>query len=132
MSKNDRWFYIWCLLVGAILSVSILPPGSWIYRSIAGYDSNRWLHFLAYASAATIPVAAWRRRRSIWFALFPVAVSIVFEALQAGIPGPIVRTQNVPADLFGAAAGILLGLNIRVMRTSAKSHEGVRSDVSRS
>jgi hypothetical protein len=44
----------------------------------------------------------------------------------------MVRTQNVPANLFGIAAGVLLGLNIRMMRNSEKSIDNVRSDSSRS
>jgi hypothetical protein len=44
----------------------------------------------------------------------------------------MVRPQNASADLFGIAAGILLGLNIRMMRNSAKSFENASSDSSRS
>jgi len=131
MSKCGRLFYLWCVLVGGILLVSILPAGSWIYRSIAGFDSNRWVHFLAYALAASIPVAAWKRRKNILLSLIPVLMSTALEAVQAAISEPIVRTQNVPADLFGIAAGILLGLNIRTMHKTAKSTVGVDSDASR-
>jgi len=131
MSKNGRLFYLWCVFIGGILLVSILPASSWIYRSIAGFDSNRWVHFLAYALAASIPVAAWKRRKNILLSLIPVLMSTALEAVQAAISEPIVRTQNVPADLFGIAAGILLGLNIRTMRKTAKSPVSLNSDASR-
>jgi len=132
MPKRNQLFYPWCVLVAGILTISILPAGSWIYQFIAGYYSDRWVHFVAYASAATVPVAVGRYRKKILLSFVPVAVSIVFEAFRAGTLGPHMRTQNVPADLFGLAAGILLGLNIRVMRNSAKSKDNVTSNASNS
>ena len=53
-------------------------------------------------------------------ASFAIAVlGIAFELLHAFIQGRAVSLQNVLADLFGVACGILLGMNIRVMRKSA-------------
>ena len=132
MPKNNRLFYLWCVLVGAIITISVLPASGWIYQSIADYNSSRWVHFLTFASAAAIPVSAWKHRKNILFSFIPLLVSIALEALRAGMPGPIFRTQNVPADLFGIAAGFLLGLNIRTMHNSAKAPGSVRFDPSRS
>jgi VanZ family protein len=101
-------------------------------HSFAAYDSSRWAHFFAYVLVAAIPVAAWRYRRDVAFCLIPVILSIAFESLQTHIPGSVIRMQNISADLFGTAAGILLGLNIRMMRNSAKSPDDVNSDPSRS
>lgn len=50
----------------------------------------------------------------------PLIMSIMLESLQAGLPIPVPRTQTIPADLFGVAAGILLGLNIRTIRNAAR------------
>ena len=132
MLTNNRLFYLWCVLTGGVILISVLPGSSLIDHFLAAYDSNRWAHFLAYASVATIPVTAWKSRTSILFSLIPALVSIALELWQSHMPGPMVRMQNVPADLFGIAAGVLLGLNIRMMRNSEKSIDNVRSDSSRS
>jgi hypothetical protein len=123
MLTNNRLFYLWCVLTVGIVLISILPGSSWIYHFLAAYDSNRWAHFLAYGAVAAIPVAAWKRKASILLSLIPAIISIVLGSWQAHNPVLMVRTQNVPADLFGIAAGVLLGLNIRVMRNSEKPVE---------
>jgi zinc transporter ZupT len=56
----------------------------------------------------------------------------VLESLQAFVPGLFARPQILLADLFGVAAGILLGLNIRVMFNSAKSPDNLGTAPSRS
>ena len=132
MLTNNRLFYLWCVLTGGVILISVFPGGSLIDHFLAAYDSNRWAHFLAYAPVATIPVAVWKSRTRILCGLIPALVNIALELWQSHMPGPMVRTQNVPADLFGIAAGVLLGLNIRMMRNSEKSIDNVRSDSSRS
>jgi hypothetical protein len=67
-----------------------------------------------------LPVGTWQRRESIFLSFVPPILSIVLEALQAGFPLSLLRTQTVPADLFGIAAGMLLGLNIRTIRNAAR------------
>jgi hypothetical protein len=129
---NDRLFYPWCFLAGVIFLVSILSSGSPVYHLIATVDSNRWIHFFAYASMATIPVAVWKGKTNVLLSFIPAIMSIVLELLQDHFGGPFIRTQNVSADLFGIAAGVLLGLNIRVMRNPAKSLNSVSSTPSRS
>jgi VanZ family protein len=53
-------------------------------------------------------------------ASFAIAVlGIAFELLHAFIQGRTISPENVLADLFGVVCGILLGMNIRVMRNSA-------------
>jgi zinc transporter ZupT len=48
---------------------------------------------------------------------------ILLETVETLIPGSIARPQNVLANLFGVGAGILLGINLRMMRTAAKSEK---------
>ncbi len=132
MFTQHRLVYLWCALVGAALAISILPPNNWIYRFIAPYESNRWVDFLSYTLIVAIPVAAWTRRRDMLFSLVPIIVGVVFEFLQAHSPEPLVRTQDISADSFGIAAGILLGLNIRVMLSSKRPFSKVSSDPSAS
>jgi hypothetical protein len=131
MMTKRRLFYLWCLLVAAIFLASLLPGSSRIYRVIAGCDSNRWVHFLAYALAAAIPVAAWRRTGTVLLSFLVAVMSVVLELLHAHGSGPFPRAQNIAADLFGAAAGILLGLNLRMMRNSGRSLNNVSSASSR-
>ena len=120
MLTNTRLRYLWCVLTGAILLMPILPGNSLIYQAVIAFNANRWVHFVVYTTVAVIPVVAWRRRTSVLFSLAIVVVGIPIELLQAHMPGLIGRPQNVFADMFGFGAGILLGLNIRMMRTSAK------------
>ena len=121
MLTNTRLRYIWCVLAGGILLYSLLPGSSRIYHLIATYDSNRWVHFLVYSAVAAIPVAACRRRTKLILALVIAALCIALEILQVYVSRPIVRPQHAIADLFGVAAGILLGSNIRMLYSSAKS-----------
>jgi hypothetical protein len=132
MLRKNRLVYLWCLSLGGILSTSILRGSSWYFHSIAAIDSSRWAHFLVYALVSTIPVAAWRYRRDVAFCLVPVLMSVALESLQAHTPGPVAHIHNVSADIFGIAAGILLGLNLHIMHNSAKSSDNVHSIPSRS
>jgi zinc transporter ZupT len=112
--------------------MSILPVSSSIYKVVVAYDANRWIHFLVYAAVASLPAAAWKRRSSKLLAMAIIGLCIAVEPLRTLIPGPIVRPQNALADLFGVVAGILLALNLRRMRTSAKSDNNASPDPSRS
>jgi len=55
MLRKDRHLYFWSMLVCGIALIAILPDASWIYSSIAAYDSSRWAHFLEYAIVTAIP-----------------------------------------------------------------------------
>jgi hypothetical protein len=132
MSTNTRLCYLWCVLTSGLFFISVLPGGSWTYKALSIYDSNRWLHFLACATVAAIPVAAWRLRTNLLLSLVIGSLGIVPELLQQVLPGAISRPRNILADLFGVAAGVLLGLNIRVMHNSARSPNNVSANPSRS
>jgi hypothetical protein len=132
MLTENRLFYVWCVLVGGIFLASILPGDSSVYQFISVYDTNRWVHFLGYASIAAIPVAKWKPRARVLLSLLPALISIALEVLQTHDSAPVSFLQNVPADFFGLAAGILLGMNLRVMHNSAKSLSDVSSNPSSS
>jgi hypothetical protein len=131
MLTKNRFFYFWCALTGGLILITVLPGSAQLHDFVSGYDSNRWAHFLVFAAVATIPVARWRRSTNILLSLIPAFLIVALESLRAYIPGPMVRTQNIPAGLFGIAAGILLGLNIRTMRASATSLENSGASPSR-
>ena len=132
MLTKMRLRYFWYVLIFGILLMSILPGSSSIYPVVAAYDTNRWIHFLVYATVASLPTVAWKRRMSLLLPMAVIGLCIALEPLRTLIPGPIVRPQNVLADLFGVVAGILLGLNLRRMRTSANSDNNAIPDPSRS
>jgi hypothetical protein len=116
----NRLLYLWCLVIGGIISVSILHSSRPLYQHLAIYGSNRWVHFVAYALILTIPIGVWQRKSSMFFSFIPAFIGITLELFRAGYPWSAEIAQTIPADLFGVAAGILLGLNIRTMRHSSK------------
>ncbi|MDR3573729.1 MAG: hypothetical protein P4L50_07705 [Anaerolineaceae bacterium] len=120
MLRSNRLVYLWCALIGGIALSAILPTNSQIYKSFADYDSNRWCHFLAYTSVVAMPFVLRKRKQGFLLFFVPPVFCIVLEMLHAYIPGLADRVQNTQADLFGAAAGVLLGLNLRVMRNATK------------
>jgi hypothetical protein len=132
MFKNNRLVYLWYFLIGGVFLISILRSSTWNYHLIASFDPSRWAHFLAYAMVTAIPVAAWKFRRDVAFCLIPVMVSIALEFMQAHTPEPIAHIHNVSADMYGAVAGILLGLNFRLMRNAAELRENGSADLPRS
>jgi Zn-dependent protease with chaperone function len=132
MFTNIRLFFLWCVLIGGILFISILPGNSSIYPFVAAYDANRWIHFLIYATVASLPTAAWKGKVKILLPMAVIGLCIALEPLLTLIPNPIVRPRNVLADVFGVSAGILLGLNLRRLRTSARSGNHPIPDPSRS
>jgi putative effector of murein hydrolase len=106
----------WCSLLGAVLILSNLPAEGWPYEGITYYASNHWFHFLLYAAIVAIPVTMWKRKYRFMLSLVAVLLVIALGSLQTFIPGHRNRSQNAMPDLFGVAAGVLLGLNLRMMR----------------
>ena len=132
MSNKRRLRYLWCTLMGGLVFISILPESGWMCQIVGGHDLNRWVHFLAYGTMVAVPFIVWRSRTDIWLPLILVATGIALEFLQRLIPGSNVQVQNALADLFGVAAGILLGLNLRAMRASPRPANKLDSNRSRS
>ena len=120
MMTSTRLRYLWCVLTGGMLCNSLFSGTSSIPQGIAAYGSNRWVHFLLYMAVVTIPVIAWRRRGTVLFFFGIAVIGSAIDAVQVFMPAFRGRPQFAIADLFGIAAGILLGLNIRMMRRSAK------------
>ncbi len=115
MSRNTLRA-VWCALLGAALVVINLPGEGWPYAAITEYATNHWVHFLVYAVIVAIPVTIWRRKYRFMLSLVAVLLVIALGSLQTFIPGHQNRSQNAMPDLFGVAAGVLLGLNLRMMR----------------
>jgi hypothetical protein len=124
---NNRLFRIWCLLICGVFFFEALPGPNGIYVSVAVFDKNRWLHFLVYMAIVAIPFASWRNRVDVLLSLIPPFLTYALEYVQSTVYGPQIRYRNLSADLFGIAAGILLGLNLRVLRSSTNRLEDTRS-----
>ena len=107
---------LWPSLLGAALILSNLPTTGWPFQAITPYASNHWFHFLLYTVIVAIPVTIWKRKYRFMLSLVAVLLVIALGSLQTFIPGHQNRSQNAMPDLFGVAAGVLLGLNLRMIR----------------
>ena len=132
MLTKKNLFVLWCVVIFVILWIAVLPNDSPIHHFAVQYDSNRWLRFCAYAAIVAIPFSSWRTRSAIAFSLLPALTGMTLELWQMHIHGILERPNNVTPDLFGIAAGVLLGLNFRVMRKPGRHSidEGIRSSES--
>jgi hypothetical protein len=119
MLTKKRLFAVWCVLICAIVWIAFLPIDSSIHHFAVQYDSNRWLRFLVYASISAIPVSSWKHRATIVASLAVPGLGMCIELWQAHVQASTGRSISITPDLFGVAAGVLFGLNIRVMRKSA-------------
>lgn len=117
MNNRLRLSCMWCVLAGGILLMSVLPGRNWFYQILAPYYANDWARFFVYAAAASIPCVAWHKKRRVLYCLAIISFGVVFEFLRAtaGLGG---QPDVVFSDLFGIAAGILFGLNLRLMSVS--------------
>jgi putative effector of murein hydrolase len=116
MSSRNLLRIFWCSLLGAALVFSNLPANGSPYEEINVYVCNHWFHFLLYAAIVAIPVTMWKRKYRFMLSLVAVLLVIALGSMQTFIPGHLNRSQNAMPDLFGVAAGVLLGLNLRMIR----------------
>lgn len=126
MFHDKRVSYLWGVLAAAVLVASIIPPAIWIDQMIGNSDIGRWVHFLSYAAIIVIPFAGCRKRKGVVLALLVIMGGIILQSLEMLIPGWLPRPQNIVANMFGVGAGILLGVNLRMMRSQAKPDRSLR------
>lgn len=120
-----RWFYLWCILVFLILVVPILHYGHVESGALHPIDSSRWIHFLIYAAAVALPVGVWPRGPQMFLSMVPIFVAIAIDCSASDPILAAIRPQMIPAEMFGVGAGILFGLNLRVMR---KARDPLRAE----
>jgi hypothetical protein len=124
---NRRLQLYWWLLTGTI-AVASLVPHDYLPNSILGSDLNwPWIHFLVYLAVAILPVLAWRLRSGLAICLGMAGASVGLEILRGLVLYRSIRVQDIVVNLLGVAAGSLLGLNIRTLRsrTSPADSPGV-------
>jgi hypothetical protein len=119
---NRLWLRcVWASLVAGALLISIL--GNVLFTSS---PANRWLHFLVYALITSIPCAIWRTKGAVVFSLAIVGC-IAMSGTAIAIPNwHGVRAESTVSDFFGIAAGVLLGVNLRLSRNALE--KGVAAD----
>jgi hypothetical protein len=112
---NRLWLRcVWALLVAGALLISFL--GNVLFTSS---PANRWLHFLVYAAVTSIPCAVWRGKGAVVFSLAIVACCVMSGAAIAIGNWHGVRAESSVSDFFGIAAGVLLGMNLRLSRNAS-------------
>lgn len=132
MPTNKLLRYFWYLLAAGIVCMSIFSGSNWMAKAAVGYNLTRWVHFLAYVTLVAIPVVAWRKGIGLLFPLIIGMTGFAVELLQTFRPGSSFRPQNAIADAFGICAGILLGLNLRMMRIATGPANKLDTDQSHS
>lgn len=128
MNNHLRLRYVWAVLAAGVLFFSALSGASWLGQVTVPYCPSRWIHFLVYAAVTSIPCTAWCKKRSVLFCLSVVAFSAVCELLLAIAGRPARGLENAVSDFFGIAAGVLLGLNLRLSRSSAGMVSGMSQE----
>ncbi len=129
MQINSLLRYLWFALMVGILCMLILRGSSHASQVVVAYDSSRWGHFLLYGMVVAIPFAVIRKRTGLWLPLSIVLATIVAEFAQTLVQTSSARAATVLPEMFGLGAGILLGLNLRKIRTPARSEaELIRED----
>lgn len=113
---SKSWLrYVWCGFVGGVIVLSAFPGRGWMHIATISFGSSRWGHFLVYLVIAVVPIIYWRLRVGILVCFAIAFLGFSTEMLRGLTPSLIGRPENALADIFGVTAGILLGINIRMM-----------------
>lgn len=121
-----RWLFLGLIVLLPIVAV-MLPPSTmtwlrsdyvWLGRPLLYLDaySTAWFDLthivlfggITWCLACLWPRAAWWRS-----ALLMLALGIVTEVLQYGVPGRTPRLSDLADDLLGVGVGLLLAFPIR-------------------
>jgi hypothetical protein len=113
---------IWILLIGTIVSASLLKWGG-VYTNLRSfYFDHGWAHFLVYAMAATLCMFAWKHKTAFVLAVGLFILSVGLQLLHWLIFRNAIDYFGIVVNLFGIIAGVLLGLNILVLRSRTKNN----------
>jgi hypothetical protein len=110
----------WLVFIGVIALGCLLPRASLHDPFLRAYVDSGWVHFLAYAAAATLSLLAWTRRTGIVLSFGLVISSVCLQILRAQASGQVIDYYGTVINILGITAGILLGLNILTLRSRAK------------
>ena len=107
----------WGLLTGMIVLVSLLPSPGMQKDLLSIHFDRYWFNFLTYVAVSNLPLLAWRRRTGLMLALGMAVLSVGLEALRGLVLDQSIDLNGMIVNLLGIAAGILLGLNILMIRS---------------
>jgi len=124
--------YIWCLLVAGILLISCLPARGWLYQFLVPYFETTWTRFFIYSVVTSIPFVVWLDRKHVIYSFMVGLLAAAAEILSAIGLGKGGHQVDILPELFGVAAGILLGLNLRRMRTTLQKSAQITQKQDRS
>lgn len=127
---STRMRCLWVLLVGGTLLISTNNGNEWVYQAVRSNDLNRWIHFLAYGAIVILTFVAWKSRIGALLVLLVTALGLGFELSPVSGSGPSTNRDTALADLFGIASGILLELNIRLLRSSVTARTNAQQAMS--
>jgi len=120
MRTNSYWQLSWCVLIAAIAVASLFSGEIMHKPPLNAYIDSGWAHFFAYMAAAALPLLAWKRRTGIAISLGVAILSVVFQILRGLVAGRVFDFDATVINLFGIAAGILLGFNLITHRSRSK------------
>ena len=119
---------VWVWLVASVVILSLLPASIAPEELVDGGLG----HGLAYLVLAVIPVAALQRRAMAFaVALSMIPLGILLEVLQIHIPGRAFEWADIAANILGAAAGVVLGLLLRLRSSADTEAAGARCEPSK-
>ena len=122
MLTSNRLRIVWILLIGTIVSASLLKWSS-VYTNLRSfYFDHGWAHFLVYAMAATLCMLAWRHKTAIVLAVGLFILSVGLQLLHWLIFKEAMDYFGIVVNLLGIIAGVLLALNILVFRSRTKNN----------
>ena len=110
---------IWFTLIAAMAVASMLPRDGVFATIRASYDRG-WMHFLVYAVLAALAMFTWKSKTAILSALGLFAFSGVLHMFHLLFSGSAIDYFGMIVDFLGIVAGILLGINIIVLRSRVK------------
>ncbi len=124
--------FVWCVLASAAAVASLLPGVSLHNLRFPAYINSNWVHFLAYIVVAALPLLAWSFRTGLAISFGIAILSVGLQVLHGLISCRSIDPHNTEINLLGIASGILLGLNILVLRNRVKERRKSMFDRSQS
>lgn len=119
--KQRRLLFPWLTLVLIAYVLPFLCDHWPRYEDLIGHDWNRWIHFIVFVALGAIPISAVSQKRSVLVSLLTTVPAVLLEPFHRAGSSIASCAQSMPADLFGIASGILLGLNLRAMGAAGRA-----------
>jgi len=118
------------VMTAGLVVGSLLPGGASLHDPrVAPYVDGDWVHFIVYLMVAALPMLVWKVRRGIGISIGLAAVSVLLQVVHGQISAQTTDAHSIVVNLLGIAAGILLGLNLRAIRSRANQESITSPDL---